>query len=118
MLISPQCCGWFQANTRDSRSDYWRFTKYGLQELFKEWEIVELISETTNFATLAVLLQRIAFQSRLLGNKLSKGILFLLARILPTMNALILEQFGDIRKTFSEEHIAASGYYLVARRKL
>jgi len=49
----------------DAPNDYWRFTKYGLRELFKDWEVVELVPETETFSTIGVLLQRIAFQTNL-----------------------------------------------------
>ena len=65
----------------DSPNDYWRFTKYGLLELFNDWEIVELRAETKAFSTIGVLLQRIAFQTRLRFNKLVKLKLFALAYI-------------------------------------
>lgn len=101
----------------DAPGDYWRFTKYGIRELFKDFEIIELIPETTNFSTLAILLQRMGYQSRLRWNKPAKFFLFLLAQILTHCNWLIKEQYGDISRKDKEEGLLASGYYLVARKK-
>jgi ubiquinone/menaquinone biosynthesis C-methylase UbiE len=101
----------------DAPGDYWRFTKYGLRQLFRDFEILELEPETTNFSTLAVLLQRLGYQTRLRWNKPMKFFIFLLARILEKCNGLIKEEYGDIARTTKEEGMLASGYYLVARKK-
>lgn len=101
----------------DAPGDYWRFTKYGLAHLFSEWDNFEIISETSNFETIAVLIQRVAFQTKLKVNKLSKLLLFLIAYILPFANKLIVEEYGDIKKSSKEKDIFASGYYLTAIKK-
>lgn len=100
----------------DTPGDYWRFTKYGLMELFKDWQIIELIPETTNFSTVAVILQRLVYQSRFFLNKLTKTAIFLSAWLLDRLNFIIIKQYGDIRKNKEEDSIMASGYYLVARK--
>jgi len=101
----------------DSRHDYWRFTQYGLRELLSQWEIVELTPETTNFETIAVILQRLVYQGSFYLDKLIKLILLVSARIVPLADKLIRKQYGDITKSFNEEHIMASGYFLVALNK-
>ncbi len=102
----------------DSPHDYWRFTKYGLMELFKEWEVIELISETRNFSTIAVLLQRIGFQSILKVNKLSKLILFTMAVIFNNLNFLTKKEYGDIARKNVEKDIMPSGYYMVIKKRI
>ena len=101
----------------DSPNDFWRFTKYGLHELFKDFEIVEFQSETVNFSTIAILLQRIGYQTKFVFNKPMKFLVFLSAKILTHCNWLIKEEFGDIARNNKESGIIASGYYLVARKK-
>lgn len=101
----------------DSPHDYWRFTKYGLKELFKEWEITELVSETEVFSTIAVLLQRIAFQTTLRLNKIAKLSLFVLAYAFNHLNFLVKNEYGDIKKGTQEEDIMSSGYYMVCKKK-
>ena len=101
----------------DTPHDYWRFTKYGLEELLADWQISELIPETIDAETVAVLLQRIGFQTRMHFNKVSKLLTFLLAYIAPVGNRIISKRFGDIKKERVEDHILASGYYLVATPK-
>ncbi len=100
----------------DAPGDYWRFTPYALRMIFAKWEIVELVPETNTFAAIAVLLQRIGFQTKLRFNKLSKLFLYTIAWVLERSNGLILKEFGDIGKTKSEENILSSGYYIVCRR--
>lgn len=101
----------------DSPHDYWRFTKYGLRELFREWDIRELQVETDTFGTVAVLIQRIAFQTRLRLNKPLKLILLILASLVRRSNWLITKEFGDIKKQTVEEGILSSGYYMVCIRR-
>ena len=101
----------------DSPHDYWRFTKYGLRELFQAWDVVELIEETQTFSTIGVLLQRIAFQTRLRLNMLAKFKLFILAWIFDHLNWLIREEYGDIGKSSTEHVIMTSGYYIVCKKR-
>lgn len=101
----------------DTPHDYFRFTKYGLKELFKEWEIVELSGETKNFSTIGALLQRICFQSRLRFNKITKVSLFFIAWCLTHLDWLTREEFGDIKRGVPETELMPTGYYLVCRKK-
>lgn len=101
----------------DSPYDYWRFTKYGLQELFKDWNILDLVPETRTFSTIGVLLQRISFQTKLSADKPVKLILFILAYIFNHINFLTKQEYGDLKKETKEEEIMPSGYYLVCKKK-
>jgi SAM-dependent methyltransferase len=97
--------------------DFWRFTKYGLQEIFKDWNIVELIPDTKSFSTIGVLLQRIAFQSKVRGGKVTKFFLFALAFLLTKLDWLVTEEYSDITKKKVEFDLMPSGYYMVARKR-
>jgi len=101
----------------DAPHDYWRFTKYGLRELFREWDVIEIVEEAGTFSTVGVLLQRIAFQSRLRFNALAKLKLFALAWIFDHLNWLILGEYGDIRKSRPETPLMTSGYYIVCKKR-
>lgn len=96
--------------------DYWRFTKYGLRNLFQEFKDVEVTSEHQSFTTIAILLQRIVFQSNLRLNKITKFSLLLIAWVFERSNWLIVEEFGSIRKDRPEDHIMTGGYFLVAKK--
>lgn len=100
----------------DSPTDYWRFTEYGLRELFQGWNIIELVPETEAFSTLAVLSQRIAFQTKLRANSMLKLVLLMVAAVLNRMNFLIKTEYGDITKDRVERSIMSSGYYLVCKK--
>ncbi|MEK7177181.1 MAG: class I SAM-dependent methyltransferase [Patescibacteria group bacterium] len=102
----------------DAPNDFWRFTRYGLKMIFKQWEIIELTDEAATFSTLAVLLQRISFQTRLRANAAIKLFLFVSAWVLDHTNGLVIEEYGDIKKTRKEYNILSSGYYLACRKKL
>lgn len=101
----------------DTPHDYWRFTKYGLSELFKEWTIIEIVPETRNFSTIAALLQRMSFQSIFRFNKIVKGILLGFVWLFHKANTLTIEEYGNIGRTKLESEIMPTGYYLVAQKK-
>ncbi len=100
----------------DVPNDYYRYTKYGLKYLFKDWQIIELKEEVNTLTTLAVLLQRIGYQCEILGFKPLKLLFFLKAKIVSWFSFIITKEYGDIRKEQLETNIMASGYYLVARK--
>ena len=101
----------------DTPHDYWRYTKYGLQELFQKWEIIELVGETQNFSTIGALLQRICFQSRLRFNNITKAAIFVAASFFSHLDWLTQKEFGDIKKSIAETGLMPTGYYLVCRKK-
>lgn len=100
----------------DIPHDYWRFTKYGLLKIFKDWELVEIKGETDSFSTIAALLQRISFQSILKFNKLLKLKILFLTFFFDKMNWLIKEEYGDIKRMNKEYQIMPTGYYLVVQK--
>lgn len=103
----------------DAPGDYWRFTKFGLKKLFSEyWEIEKLCAETNTQEMFAVLLQRLAYQTNLKFNRILKVFIFLIARLIQKMPNFIKTVFGDITKKIKEPEAFASGFFLVAKRKL
>jgi len=107
----------FMYPLHDTPHDYWRFTIYGMRELFKEWNIIELIPETQTFSTIAALLQRISFQTTLKANKILKFFILCKAFMINKMNFLITKEFGNIQKSKEEKNIMSTGYYIVAEKK-
>jgi ubiquinone/menaquinone biosynthesis C-methylase UbiE len=101
----------------DAPHDYWRFTRYGMLELFKAWEVIELRGETATFSVIAALIQRICFQSQLRFNKVTKLFLFMLAALVNKLNFLTVKEYGDIKKETSVDGLMTTGYYIAARKK-
>lgn len=101
----------------DVPNDYYRFTKYGLKYLFKDWQIIKLEEETNTLETFSVLLQRIAYQCKGWLLEPLKLFIFLIAKIIPLFSFLIKKEYGDISKTKLETNIMTSGYYLIVRKK-
>ena len=99
----------------DAPGDYYRYTKYGLKNLFKDWEIVELNEEVSTKNTIAVLLQRIAFQCNFRGGSFTKILIFLIAKFIYFSPSLIKEEFGDYAKSVKDKNIMTSGYYLICK---
>lgn len=101
----------------DSPGDYWRFTKYGLQVLFRDWDIEKLIAETNINETFAVLLQRVGYQSKFRFNAIAKVLIFSLAWLLTQLPVLPKQVYGDIGKTVEEPEAFASSFFLVAQKR-
>lgn len=103
----------------DAPHDYYRYTEFGMRHLFSEgWEIISLEPETRNFETIAVLLQRIAFQSKMRGGLFTNALVLLLAKVVAKLGWLIKSENGiNSTKDLYECNIFASGYYVVAIKK-
>lgn len=101
----------------DAPHDYYRYTKYGLKHLFKDWEMVEMVPETSTMSAVGAIIQRIGFQSDVIGGKLTKALLYGLAFTFTKLNWLLTAEYGGIKKERSEKGIITTGYYLVAKTK-
>jgi ubiquinone/menaquinone biosynthesis C-methylase UbiE len=99
----------------DVPGDFYRYTKYGLRHLLRDWHIEELHEEAGTMETLAVLYQRIGFQTESLWFRPFKLIWFLKARILQMGRKVLTKEYGDIRHKKPETNILCSGYYVAAR---
>ena len=100
----------------DAPHDYWRFTRYGLLELFKDWKIEKIIEEYDTIDTLAVIFQRIGFQSRARLLKYFNIIFFVLPMTVKLLKLILGKEYGDITKTHEEKSIISSGYYIVCTK--
>lgn len=100
----------------DAPGDYWRFTKYGLRSLFSQWTIVRLEAETDTKQAMAVLMQRLGYQTKMRINPVSKTLLFLSAKIFNFLPSPFLKIYGDISKSTPEPEAFASSLFLVAEK--
>ena len=100
----------------ESPVDYFRYTKYGLRHLLREFEVVELRDEAGTIETLAVLYQRIGFQCDTLGLRPFKVFWFLLAKLTLLFRGALSKEYSDIHHSSPESNILCSGYYVAARK--
>lgn len=98
--------------------DFFRFTKYGLKHLFRNWAHVEVKHDTRPFEGLGVLFQRMAFQSDFHGARLVTLSCLLIAQILKRCDVLIKSQYGDYHRRVQENEIITNGYHVVAVKSL
>ena len=102
----------------DAPHDYYRYTEFGMKFLFRNgWTVLELKPETRNFETIAVQLQRVAFQTTMRGGLFTNALVLLVAKIVSKLGWLIKSENG-INSTVDtyDCNIFASGYYLVATK--
>ncbi|MEI6863755.1 MAG: class I SAM-dependent methyltransferase [Candidatus Adlerbacteria bacterium] len=107
----------FNFPVHDAPHDYWRYTPYGLRTVLKDFEILEEGVEGDAFSTIAILLQRIMFQTKLRGGKVTKGLVYILALILNKLDPLIIERYGDIKRSEVVPVLLAAGVFVAARKK-
>lgn len=102
----------------DTPNDFWRFTKYGLKILFKDWDILEISAETDINEAFAVLLQRVGYQSTFYMNKIMKVFIFSLAKFVAWMPRMTKKIYGGIDRKAEEPDAFASSFFLVASKRL
>lgn len=109
----------FMFPLHDVPHDYFRYTEYGMKHLFRNWEIVELVPETKNFETLAVLIHRMAFAMEFRGGLVTRTFLFLLAKIIRNLGFLVKKEYGIRRSNGStiECNTFASGYFIFCKKR-
>lgn len=100
----------------DAPHDYFRFTKYGLRHLLRNFDILELQEETDSVGTIAVLLQRLGMQARTLGPSASRALWLITARFVRPFGFLISQEYGDSRRLTPEKGIMTSGYHVACRK--
>lgn len=101
----------------DAPDDYFRFTKYGIREIFKDMRIEILREEMNTLATLAFIYLRLGFQTKLFKTKLGKLFFFLMSKIIYGFKWMPIKEYGDIGQKHEENNIITSGYYLVAYKQ-
>lgn len=95
--------------------DYFRFTRYGLEHLFRGFQELTVRPDTGPLETLAVLFQRLVFQGDIRGGRVARGLFLLGAQILRRLDCLVIRTYGDYARTTMAEEVFASGYCVVAR---
>ena len=100
----------------DAPHDYWRFTRSTLTMMFAKFSSTEITPEAGEFSTIAVLLQRIAFQTQVRGGKVTKFALFVVAAAFAKLDWLVIKCYGDIKKSHEVTELMSSGYYVYAKK--
>lgn len=103
----------------DGPHDYWRFTPYSLRKIFAPLDEIEIVPLFGQIETIAVLLQRIAFQST--GSKVRRVFYAAMARLLAALPLdRVMDQGGYPsieRKQGSQIDSIASAMYLAVFQK-
>jgi SAM-dependent methyltransferase len=107
----------FMFPIHDAPTDYFRYTEFGLKELFKDWEIENFQPEVGSIETIAVLLQRIIFQVKFKGNKFVKGVLLILVPFFIFLQKLVTKEYADIRHDNQCKDFMTSGYYIICKNR-
>lgn len=96
--------------------DYFRFTRYGLAHLLRDWKTVEIKDEGTTMEAFAVLCERMGFQTETLWTKWLSIDWLISAKIIRWFSFLITKEYGEVGRQNETTNILTSGYYVVARK--
>ncbi len=105
----------------DTPDDYYRFTRYGLKYLLRDWNIIEMEEETDTVGALAVLLQRIGLQCEFRFKPLSllfHGLARASVRLGFLMRIAVRREYGVFYERAPEKSIMTPGYYVVAEKRV
>lgn len=102
----------------DTPNDYFRFTKYGLKSMLEPYfDNIEIREEAGSLETIAILFQRIGFQTKTLGTTFLKIFWHILAKLTMFASFLVTKEYGDLTMENEEKSIMTSGYYVTATKK-
>lgn len=104
----------FMYPLHDTPQDYYRFTKYGLMHIFRNFLLLELREESAPLETIGILYQRLAFQTKT-KTPFPRLLWFFLAEHYGRKRKRI-SQYGNLRHTGKSENVFSSGYYLALKK--
>jgi ubiquinone/menaquinone biosynthesis C-methylase UbiE len=96
--------------------DYFRFTRYGLGHLLRDWKRVEIKEEATTVETFAILFERLGFQTNMLFTRTLAWLWLVLAKMVPQFWWLVTREYGEVERRTKTKHIMTSGYYVVVHK--
>ena len=102
MLSTP-----FIFHIHDEPYDFYRFTKYGLKHLFRDFAKVEILSRNGWFETILVLFMRLRLEKSLVGKIIGNSFIFLYYLLTPVT--------WFLQKTITSDKMT-TGYFLYAKK--
>lgn len=99
--------------------DYYRYTKFGLKYLLRNFKIINIEEEYNSFGTLAVLFERLRFQTEQIHfRRIYQIFFFVLARIVKFLSKIIqTKEYGDIARNKPVDNFITSGYYFYCSKE-
>ena len=97
--------------------DYWRFTRFGVEELIRrKFEIVELREDMNSMETMGYLFHRLFLQSEVLHTRILALPFLLASKFCYLFKGVISAEFGNVRRDRPEKNILAASIHLAARK--
>ena len=106
----------FVMSLHDTPNDYWRFTKYGLLELFKGFEVIEIKENMNSLETMGYLYHRLFLQTKVFGARVFSIIFFIFSKGNYLIKRIITKEYGYINGKRGETHILSNSILAVFRR--
>jgi SAM-dependent methyltransferase len=102
-------------SVHEAPTHFTNLTEFGMKELLKDWEIKDISPHSNSFTTLAVLLQRIAYQSE--SSALFKAIILLIAKGIPYLQIFVGKEYGDISRKHRVKSMMPLYVFATAKKK-
>jgi len=102
----------FAFSIHEAPKNYFHFTPYGLKYLLRDWSKTEIKGSCNTMKTMAILLQRICYQSKMFLPM--KILLFLIVKLIPFFQIFIRQEYGDITKKTKIDSILSSNIQVKA----
>ena len=106
----------FIMSLHDTPEDYWRFTRYGLLELFKDFELVEIKENMNSLETMGYLYHRLFLQTETLGTRTLSIIFFIFSKCNYLFKKIITKEYGYINGKKEESHILSNAILATFRK--
>jgi 2-polyprenyl-3-methyl-5-hydroxy-6-metoxy-1,4-benzoquinol methylase len=97
----------FIFHIHDEPYDFYRFTKYGLKHLFRDFKEIEILSRNGWFETILVLFVRLRLEKSLVGKIIGNAFILLYYLLTPVTWLL--------QKTITSDKMT-TGYFLYAKK--
>jgi len=111
----------FIMSLHDTPQDYWRFTRYGVMELFKDFELIEIKDSMNSLETIGYLYHRLFLQTKSF-TKISNMFFFVLSKINYLLGKIIKnKEFGHYftyKHKLQEENVVATNILAVFKKEL
>ncbi len=102
----------------DTPGDYWRFTQYGIELLFKDgFEKEYLAGNMDSLQTMGYMYHRLFLQTKVFGLRFFALIFFLISKINYLFHGIITEEYGYVNFSKKEKDILSNIIIGVFRKK-
>jgi len=107
----------FVMTLHDTPYDYWRFTKYGVQELFSSFEEIEILNNLDSLQTIGYMYHRLFLQTRVLHTRVLSILFWCMSKVHYFFHHIISDEYGYANHSKKEEAVLANNILAVFKKQ-